>query len=180
MRINRGLHWKDLYYGDCHFYEEAYRRAAETYPEYDDPEDAPAAIECFFGSRHSAVTLRSIDSEAVNLFGWGYCTLLALAMHDITGFTLTLFTKTYDGRIWSGHACIQLPNGLFLDIEGVRTMQQIQKVYAIQDTPDMVSREKFCATVAHGEHVENPMSFVGELEQLITKDFAHHVLNTYL
>lgn len=137
-------------------------------------------IPCVFGSRTANLTLREINSEAVNIFGWGYCTLLALAVHDITGFPLALFTKTLVGEDWKGHATVQITDCLFLDITGLNSVENINKKYGMATNPKLVSREEYCSTIATGEHVTNPFSFIRPLEQKIVKDFAALVVKEYL
>lgn len=181
MFHNRGTHWKHLYRTNRNFYDLAWYRAGYCYPEYDDPEDAPAEIECVFGSRLASLTLRVVDSEAESLYGWGYCTLLALALHERTGAPLVLFTTANpEPGDWSGHAAVEISEGLYLDIEGVQTAEKITTKYRMKNvTPHRVSQEEFCEIVASGEHVANPMSFVDELEQLITYDFAEYLVSLH-
>lgn len=178
---NKGFHWKYLYNENRAFYDLAWWRAGEFYPEYDDPEDAPAEIECVFGSRCSSLTLRVVDAEAESLYAWGYCTLLALAIHERTGFPIALFTTANpEPGEWSGHAAIQVADGLFLDITGIHTATEITQTYRMENVePHIVSKEEFCNIVASDEHIQNPMSFVDELEQLITYDFAEYLIKVH-
>lgn len=179
MWFKKKFHWKSLHVQQPRLYHLAAERAIRMRSEPDVLEEFPYAIRCNFGSRVADLTLRELDNEALTIFGWGYCSLLALALHDESGYPLVLFTKEYDGRIWSGHATVKLPNGLYLDIAGIHTAEDINHTYYMDVKPEIISRDRFCSTIAYQEHVSDPMSFVDELEQLIVKDFAKYLLKYY-
>jgi len=182
-RQNRGVHWRNYERSQPRFFQLALARAEEYYPELvDHYREAPAAIEVTFGSRVSALTPRFLDSEAVNLFGWGYCTLLALALHDRYGYELVLLTKeaaTSSGE-WRGHALVELEPGRYLDITGAHEgLEEIYEEYGFRAEPEHLSREAFCERVIHEDKLTEPFEFIDELERLLTFDFAEHLNELY-
>lgn len=173
---NRGTHWRDL--KDLRFRALAEERAQYSDPLMDDAEeDHDGTIEVIFGSIGSCLTLRKVDDNAIGVFGYGYCTLLALAVHRKTGLPLVLFTFPTDSDDWCGHAAIQVGKDAYLDINGVNTEEDIHRRYPKVGAPIQVTEVEFCNIVASGEHVADPMSFVEELEQLVTHDFALHLID---
>lgn len=180
----RGTHWKSLYYSDQEFYELCYWRAAEVYgDEYEDIEKSPAALEVVYGSRMSSLTLDFIDAEAVQLFAWGYCGYLALAIHELTNLPLALFTNTEDAteRGWHGHAAVVLPDGSFLDIEGVTTAAEINERYGLKETvePTFPGPDEYRTTMFGAEKAANPYRILDELELRLLRHFAELVVKEY-
>lgn len=176
---NQGTHWSTLYSTDRRFYDLAYSRATEYYPEFYDPEEAPTAIPVVIGSRSAELTLKLIDAEVVSLYGWGYCSLLALAIHDLTGAPLVLHTSKQGTDVWVGHASVLVGENKYLDIEGVNSVRAINSRYRFNIIPKIVTREEFCSTIATEEHVANPFSWLDELERLLTFHFAEEVITQY-
>lgn len=177
MWFNRGVHWRTYRDSNPELFQLALERAEEVYPEVVDVyRDTPPTIECVFGTRVTSLTLQLVDAEAVNLYGWGYCTLLALAMHDLSDAPLVLFTRDQTETQWKGHAAVKIREDAYLDITGVRTAESIRNEYRLNSNPEEVTRDQFCSRVASGEHESDPMRFVDRLEQLITVDFAGFLL----
>ncbi len=177
-RKSKGQHWRERERTNPELFSLALEQAWATHPEIVDVyRESPPQITCRFGKRKTSLTLQQVDVQAENLYGRGYCTLLALALHDRTGYPLTLLTTTLTEEQWRGHALVRTDDDLYLDIWGVSTMEQTINRYGFWGVkPIEVSREEFCSTVASGEHQSNPMTFVGRLEQLVTEDFAEHLL----
>jgi len=180
----RGTHWKSLYHTDRELYDLCYWRAAEIYAdEYDDLERSPAALEVVYGSRISALTLELIDSEAISLFAWGCCGYLALAIHELTGYPLALFTNL-DGdesRGWHGHAAVMLPDGRFLDIQGVATAAGINERYRFKTTvePTFPELDEYRGIMFTAEEAKNPYGTLEPLELRLLRHFAELVLKEY-
>jgi len=182
--FNRGTHWKSLYYSDREFYELCYWRAATYYAdEYEDLEKSPAALEVVYGSRMSSLTLDFIDGEAVSLFGWGYCGFLALALHELTGYRLALFTNPEDAdeRGWHGHAAVVLPDGSFLDIEGVTTVTEINERYDFKEPvePTFPALDEYRTVMFGAEKAANPYGELDALELRLLRHFAELVVRQY-
>lgn len=180
--LTTATHWKSLYYSDREFYDLCYWRAAEYYAnEYEELEDSPPALEVVYGSRLSSLTLDQIDGEASSLFGWGYCGYLALELHDLTGLPLVLFTSPdTDLRIgWSGHAAVALPDGSFLDIEGVVSADEIHSRYRFSEpiAPSFPDRTDYCRTMFRNEGTGevNPYRDLDPLEIRLLRHFAELV-----
>lgn len=80
------------------------------------------------------------DEEAVELFAYGYCTLLAGALHDRSGWELAAIEHP-DGPLaeedepdpwtrarWT-HVGVITPDGRFLDIHGPRPVDEVNQAY---------------------------------------------------
>lgn len=179
--LTTATHWKSLYYSDREFYDLCYWRAAEYYAnEYEELEDSPAGLEVVYGSRMAVLTLDQIDGEASSLFGWGYCGYLALELHDLTGLPLALFTSTRDETQsgWSGHAAVALPDGSFLDIEGVVTAAEINDRYSFPEptSPSFPDREGYIEIMfGNGEKKQDPYRDLDPLEIRLLRHFAELV-----
>lgn len=176
--LTTATHWKSLYYSDREFYDLCYWRAAEYYAnEYEELEDSPAGLEVVYGSRMAVLTLDQIDGEAISLFGWGYCGYLALALHELTGLPFAVFTSPKDETAtgWSGHAAVALPDGNFLDIEGVATTAEINARYSFAEPvePSFPDRVTYLETMfGLEEMVEDPYKHLDALEVRLLRHFA--------
>ncbi len=85
----------------------------------------------------------------VRRFTEGDCHILARAIHDVTGWKIATFGFEHRGKITpDAHAFIEMPDGRYLDIEGIRTHNEMLNHW----THDMIitwdSWEDF---VKHGE-----------------------------
>ncbi len=60
-------------------------------------------------------------AEVVEAFTDGDCALLAVALHDLTGYPLVTASSELDDRQWY-HAGVLLPSGGVLDIRGVSSV----------------------------------------------------------
>jgi hypothetical protein len=90
----------------------------------------------------TSVTLRPgvIDEDAREAFAWGYCHILAGALHEATGWRLGVLRKPFvraDRRLWHWiHAGVHPGRSrLFLDINGVREPSQVEADYAFYGGP---------------------------------------------
>lgn len=178
--LTTATHWKSLYYSDREFYDLCYWRAAEYYAsEHEELEDSPAGLEVVYGSRMAVLTLGQIDGEASSLFGWGYCGYLALAVHDLTGVPFALFTSRRDDTEsgWSGHAAVALPDGSFLDIEGVVSAAEISSRYRFPEPvePTFPDRETYLGIMFGQDHVADPYYSLDPLEIRLLRHFAELV-----
>lgn len=178
-------HWKSLSATDPEFYELCRQRIVEEYEDLygEDPEDAPAELYVDFGVRDAMLALDQVDDEAGHLFGWGACGYLAFELHRLTGLPLALFTSTSpktDPSIgWSGHAAVALPDGSFLDIEGVVTAAEINERYGFSERiePTFPDRTEYCRTMfPNGDTAElNPYRDLDPLEIRLLRHFAELV-----
>jgi hypothetical protein len=72
---------------------------------------------------------------------YGNCGLLALKLHDLTGYPITVLSNT-DGEPWSmgedddgieyTHVVVEHPSGKYLDALGLRTNQQISQDFDLE------------------------------------------------
>lgn len=174
-----GTHWRKLQATEPRLFHLVHRRfGGDGAPAV---KYLPKAIPVTFGSRKGHLTLRKVDLQALRIYRHGHCTLLALALHRLLGYELVLFTKHYDGGMWLGHAAVRLPDGRFLDIAGIfRDEKAILAAYDFTAPAQVVSAEEFHSTVIYNEpSTRDLFSFVGELEGLITYDFARYLIKLY-
>lgn len=153
--------------------------AYRVYPEMQDAEmEHDGTIEVAFGSRPATLTLHQIDNEAVSLFSYGHCGLLAYAIHLKTGFPFAVFTSSKDENSWQGHVGLLVGENQILDITGVNTSQEIARTYhQLDGSFDVLDVDTAVTFLFSEEYRENPLSFVGELEQLVLDDFADFVIS---
>lgn len=178
---SKGKHWRDV--EDPRFYRLALDRAYEVYPDmHDAHDDHDGTIEVIFGSTGACLTLRLVDNDAISVFAYGHCVLLAYAIHEKTNLPLIVFTDEqgkYEG--WHGHVGISLGEDKILDITGVCSEDEIRRRYGKVSKGQLMSVDDFKATViSDSAYAENPMSFLDELEQFVVKDFADHLIKEYI
>jgi hypothetical protein len=66
-----------------------------------------------------------VDADAIELFGFAKCHVLASAMHDRTGWRFGVLDQLVGG-VWKwAHAGVVTPGGLFLDIHGAREIAEV-------------------------------------------------------
>lgn len=83
----------------------------------------------------SNLTAGVIDGYAISTFKQGACGALAIAIHDATGWPIYAITDAhniYGDQAGGGsalHWVVKHPSGLFLDIEGLSTAQDLVEEY---------------------------------------------------
>jgi hypothetical protein len=84
--------------------------------------------------RLTSVTLHPdvIDGETREVFGWGYCHILAAYLHELTGWPFGVLEQLWPSGEWRwAHAGVLAGQaGRFLDIEGVRESADVEDYYA--------------------------------------------------
>jgi hypothetical protein len=177
---DRGMRWQEI--KDMSFYRLAEARAYYTDPRMEDAyDDHDGTIDVYFGSTGSTITLRLTDGEAVGLFAYGYCGILAYAIHMKTGLPLIVFTSDVDNLDgWSGHAGVRVGEDQILDITGINSEQEILGRYRSSKLSAGVIMEenKFVKLTFAKENHADPLGFVEELEQYVTNDFADWLIET--
>ena len=64
-----------------------------------------------------------VDEDAEEVFSFGYCYLLALAMHEATGWRIAVLDRLEPDGSWRGvHVAVVTPDDWFVDIRGRRYM----------------------------------------------------------
>lgn len=67
-----------------------------------------------------------INDDAIELFGFAKCHLLAAALHERTGWPFALVEQLID-NVWTwAHAGVITPDRRMLDIHGVRTLADVE------------------------------------------------------
>ncbi|MFC3986632.1 hypothetical protein [Streptosporangium jomthongense] len=78
------------------------------------------------GLTELTVTPGLVDDHARELFLFAQCQMLALAIHERTGWPLWVAEQQLPTGAWSwAHVGVQTPDGRWLDIEGPRDSQQV-------------------------------------------------------
>ncbi|GAB3479618.1 hypothetical protein [Amycolatopsis cihanbeyliensis] len=125
-----------------------------------------------------------VDAEARELYQWGYCHLLACAIHETTGWSFGSVEGTTRpaGRWRWIHMGVFTPSGAFLDVVGARPVAALSTTLAFRPDPMRVQHlstfADFCRTV--GLAVDTPLSWwhsqLGEVGTRVTRTFAEHLL----
>lgn len=125
-----------------------------------------------------------IDDEALEFFQWGYCHLLACAIHEITGWPFAA-VEGISGRtgqwVWT-HMGVLTPVGDFLDITGVHPVDCLRPAYVPSPmrVRSLAGFPEFCQTVGLAE--DTPLSWwTGEFPGIGTQTiraFATGLLDT--
>jgi len=137
-------------------------------------------IEVTFGSTGSTLMLRSTGHDAYSLFAYGYCAMLALALHDHAGYPLVLFTTSSGhSERWSGHAAVQLDSDQVLDITGRRSHAEVHGEYRTVGPAEVLTRAEFIERTVEIEYRHDPYRFVEELERFVLRDFAEYLVQEH-
>ena len=172
---NNGIHWRDA--SNNRLRRLAEERAYEIEPQMDDAEtEHDGTIQVYFGSSCDEIRL-GLTSSATSIFKYGYCVLLAYAIHLKTDLPLFLFTSTTKETGWSGHAGVINPEtNKFIDIQGTHEIANVRNSFPNIDEGHEVTREEFLNLVISEEYRDEPFGFLDELEQLIVDHFADLVI----
>jgi len=179
---NRGLHWR--YAKNPRLRELAMWEAYKYDPNAEDIEhDSDGTITVCFGSTGADLTLRVIDAEAIGIFGFGHCAILAWELHKATGLPLAVFDAKQESPYgdWSGHVALQIGPDQFFDIEGVVSRDSIHERYrsALHKEPRVMDDEAFLNLLVPVENREDPKQYLCELEQLVLEDFVEFLQEKY-
>lgn len=157
-------------------------RATAFHPEMDDVwEQHDGSIRMNFGDRTETIWLQDVSGGAEQLFMNGFCVLFAYALHEQLGLPFAILTdhsESWGG--WSGHVGLMLDDELFLDLYGVRPLQEVVEQFALMNySYDAVDKDEFLNLLVDAPLHNNPMLFVEELEQLVTEDFVMNVIQSH-
>lgn len=140
-----------------------------------------------FGQSEVTFPYREISPGVSYVYRSGYCAFLALAMHEITGLPLAVFTIPGSGpEEWFGHVAIKTGEDEYLDIAGFSTAQQINDNYGYGNRhfPDLkltiAENVSEVPEIFHETIRSDPWTMFGELEKLVTFDYAEQILDDYL
>ena len=140
-------------------------------------EESDGTIELEFGSTGAQLYLRRIDQESLAIYGNGYCGMLAWAMHEKTGLPFAVFSAPNPQNRWHGHAALYIDDDTILDINGVHKISDVADQYSELDGSfDVMGADEFSKLVVSEKYEDAPMEFLGELEQLVTRDFAEFIV----
>lgn len=140
-----------------------------------------------FGQSEVTFPYREISPGVSFVYRSGYCAFLALAMHEITGLPLAVFTIPGTGMDnWLGHVTLQTGEDEYLDIAGFSTEQQINDNYGYGNSSYAAMKLTIAENVAdvpeifHEDVRSDPWLMFGELERLVTMDYAQQIIDDYL
>lgn len=135
------------------------------------------------------IPFRQFCPTVHSLYLSGYCAFLALAINELTDLNFAVFTIAgSDDNSWSGHVAIQTGEDEYLDVRGFSTAAEINSFYGYG--PDY-EREEMELTITHSLAIlpyaiffppvlGQPWSLFGELEELVTRDYAKQLVRDYL
>lgn len=138
----------------------------------------------FMGEEHK-VPFRRFDDEVEFVYRSGHCAFLALAIHEMTGLNFAVFTLPHSTKnSWSGHVAIETGPDEYLDICGTSTEADINRVYGYGPGTGRAPMELITAsTLSEIPYplflppvAGQPWTLLGELEELITRDYAKIVV----
>lgn len=102
----------------------------------DDLQEAPVPITLATPTRRLGLTAATLglvpDETAIEVFDWGYCHILACALHEITGWPFGIVEQyRHDRGAWTWvHAGVLVPGStLLLDIHGTRPWPGVERGY---------------------------------------------------
>lgn len=116
-----------------------------------------------------------VDATAVEFFAHGYCVLLAVAMHERSGWPLVAFKRRMtDGSIYPhAHMVVEAPDGKFLDIYGTRSYLDIREEYG-EVWSELTTVEK--ATQAGSIHPKGWASNIPPIVAEVIRYFADQLV----
>lgn len=166
-------------------------RVAEANPDmsldelYDSRSPFVQEFDVYFGSRGDTFQYGEVDGAVQSVFGYGFCSLMALALNERLGREFVLWTTDKDAgpRGWSGHVGVHLDDSRVLDVFGISTYEDVARRYSMfgeMGEPEVVSREELLARTSSEDYREDPWSFVDELERLLTHDIAERLIAAHL
>lgn len=152
--------------------------------------DCEGWLNLVFGRRLVKIPYRGFTPVVYQTYRSGYCAFLALALHELTGKPLAVFTipGTRGKNTWEGHVAIQTGADEYLDIAGLSNAEIINDDYGYGSN---FARDEMELTIVHdwrdfkdvfheSIHSDPWHLFMGELEELVTRDYAKLLARDYL
>lgn len=141
-----------------------------------------------FGSSEFSIPYREFSPGVKFLYRNGYCAFLALALHEITDLPLAVFTIPGTGLDnWLGHVALCTGPDEYLDVTGFSTAAEINEAYGYgENTPygalalTITKDVSSVPEIFHEEVRDAPWTMLGELERLVTMDYAEQLLSDFL
>lgn len=139
-------------------------------------------FDVYYGSRGDTFQYGEVDGAVESVFGYGFCSLMALALNERLDREFVLWTtdKSAGAQDWSGHVGVHLEDGRILDVFGISTYEEVARRYSMLGEPEVVSREELLERTSSEEYRNDPWSFVDELERLLTHDIAERLIARHL
>jgi hypothetical protein len=81
----------------------------------------------FHGQSEFRIRPGVIDADAIELFGFAQCIVLASAMHERTGWSFALVEQLVDSEWKWAHVGVFTPVGRVLDIHGCREVGEVER-----------------------------------------------------
>lgn len=175
-----GMHWRDSKNDRLRHLAEW--QVLESNPDLMYAEDEPTGVlSVTFGSRWAEMKLRDPGYEASSVFLNGHCIAMAIALHDILGYPFAVFTADSPYSFWQGHVGLLLDEEIILDFSGKNSIKDIHRNHRLNNTnpPAIMTREELIKRYVDSQNHENPLDYLDELEQLITRDFAEWIVEEH-
>lgn len=173
MNRNNGIHWRNA--ANPRLRELALRQAWRFNSDMEDPEmEHDGSIDTVFGSTGATITLRAVTGEgAYTAYMNGHCTMLAYALHERTGLPFYQFSVPgRDKTGWVGHVALSLGDNMILDIMGVRSIAEVLADFPHMEAVGEMNATEFKSLLIGDAWKDDVLSYLDELEQLVTEDFA--------
>lgn len=170
------MHWRDA--TDPTLRRLASYNVMACFPEADDVyDDQYDELNLCFGSTGLSMRLGVFDDEARTAYMHGACILLAWALADAMNVTDAryLVVTVDETHGWSGHVALMLDECTVIDFEGVRTVEDVLDDYRRRIGHQILTRDELIRAHVDEPYRHDPMSFVEELERLVTVDFAQRI-----
>lgn len=135
------------------------------------------------------IPFRQFSQTVNHIYLSGYCAFLALAINELTAMNFAVFTIAGSDEIsWAGHVAIQTGEDEYLDVRGFSTAAQINAFYGYgecfgQDDMELTITSSLSSVpyaIFFPPVTGQPWSLFGELEELVTRDYAKQLVRDYL
>lgn len=167
----------------------ASRRLMELAQENMDYHDNEGYLVLNLSGNAVEVPFRKFCSTVDEMYLSGYCAFLALAMNELTALDFAVFTIAgSDENSWTGHVAIQTGEDEYLDVRGFSTAAEINAFYGFGECFEREDMELTLTSnlssvpyaIFFPPVTGQPWSLFGELEELVTRDYAKQLVRDYL
>lgn len=170
------MHWRNA--TDPELRRLASYNAMTCFPEAEDVyEDQYDELNLCFGSTGLSMRLGVFDDEARTAYMHGACILLAWALAKVMNrspaqYLVVTIDETYG---WSGHVALMLDSKTVVDFEGMRSVDAVLNGYRTRLGHEILTAEELVQTHVESSYRHDPMTYVDDLERLVTMDFAARI-----
>lgn len=167
----------------------ASRRLMELAQENMDYHDNEGYLFLNLSGNDVEVPFRKFCPTVNHIYLSGYCAFLALAINELTALDFAVFTIAGSNEnAWTGHVAIRTGEDEYLDVRGFSTEAEINEFYGYGEDSGRGTMElTITPNLANVPYAiffppinGQPWSLFGELEELVTRDYAKQLVRDYL